>query len=98
MSDLARLSLADPEYVSAHAEAAAATPARLKQVYVTCPLADKLNLLWFFIKTHLKKRTIVFLATCKQVRAKPQRTADPVITRDRRALRRRQRRAGQVRA
>lgn len=68
VSDLARLSLQDPEYISVHAEAPTATPHRLKQFYVTTPLHSKLDILWFFIKTHLKKRTIVFLATCKQVR------------------------------
>ena len=68
VSDLARLSLQDPEYISVHAEAPTATPHRLKQFYVATPLHSKLDILWFFIKTHLKKRTIVFLATCKQVR------------------------------
>ena len=67
VSDLARLSLKDPEYISVHSEAPTATPHRLKQFYVTCNLHSKLDTLWFFIKTHLKKRTIVFLATCKQV-------------------------------
>ena len=32
VKDLARLSLADPEYISAHAEAAAPTPLKLQQV------------------------------------------------------------------
>jgi superfamily II DNA/RNA helicase len=68
VSDLARLSLVDPEYIAVHAEATIATPHRLRQFFITCPLERKLDLLWFFIKTHLKKRTIVFLATCKQVR------------------------------
>jgi superfamily II DNA/RNA helicase len=67
VSDLARLSLSSPEFVAVHAEALEATPQRLKQVYVTCPLQGKLDLLWFFIKTHQKKRVIAFLATCKQV-------------------------------
>jgi ATP-dependent RNA helicase DDX10/DBP4 len=69
VKDLGRLSLQDPEYVSVHADAKSATPQRLKQFYITCPLHSKLDLLWFFIKTHLKKRTIVFFSTCKQVRS-----------------------------
>jgi len=67
VSDLARLSLADPEYVAVHSEAPAATPHRLKQAYVTCELHQKMDLLWFFLKTHQKQKTIVFLSTCKQV-------------------------------
>ena len=79
MSDLARLSLHDPEYISVHAEAEAATPQRLKQYYVPCPLAQKLDLLWLFIKTHLKHRSIVFLATCKQVRSLGRVRTQPVV-------------------
>jgi superfamily II DNA/RNA helicase len=57
----------DPEFVAVHAESAEATPQRLRQWWVPCALHGKLDLLWFFVKTHLKQRTIVFLATCKQV-------------------------------
>ena len=71
VSDLARLSLQSPEYVAVHAEAEAATPQKLKQMYVPCTLQSKLDLLWFFLKTHQQKRTIVFLATCKQVHFLP---------------------------
>ena len=68
ISALARLSLEQPEYVAAHAEADAPTPVRLDQAYIECNLPDKLDILWSFIKTHLKARVIVFLSTCKQVR------------------------------
>ena len=71
MSDLARLSLSAPEFVAVHSEAAEATPQRLKQFYVTCELQRKLDLLWFFVKTHQKQRTIAFMATCKQARSAP---------------------------
>jgi Helicase conserved C-terminal domain len=70
VSDLARLSLSDPEFIAVHADAAEATPQRLRQFFVSVPLQRKLDLLWFFIKTHQKQRTIVFLATCKQVCAR----------------------------
>lgn len=46
----------DPEYVSVHAEAAAPTPLKLQQAYMECELAQKLDILWSFIKTHLKAR------------------------------------------
>ncbi len=65
---LARLSLKDPEYVSVHADAEAPTPVRLEQAYMECPLPDKLDILWSFIRTHLRSRVIIFLSTCKQVR------------------------------
>jgi superfamily II DNA/RNA helicase len=46
--------LQDPEYVSVHAEAAAPTPLRLQQAYMVCDLQQKVDILWSFIKTHLK--------------------------------------------
>lgn len=67
VKDLARLSLKDPEYISVHAESTTATPERLKQVAMEVPLDQKLNMLWSFIKSHLRSKTIVFLSTCKQV-------------------------------
>ena len=67
VKDLARLSLEDPEYVSVHDDAAVSTPNRLEQSYVVCGAQDKMSLLWSFIKTHLKSKTLVFLSTCKQV-------------------------------
>lgn len=30
-------------------------------------LAQKMDVLWSFIKSHLKAKTIIFLSTCKQV-------------------------------
>eukprot|EP00889_Picochlorum_renovo_P003010 jgi/Picre1/30040/NNA_005412.t1 len=43
VSALARLSLKDPEYVSAHADAAAPTPVKLEQAYMICNLQDKMD-------------------------------------------------------
>ena len=37
------------------------------QAYVVCELPRKLDLLWAFIKQHLRSRTLVFVSTCKQV-------------------------------
>lgn len=68
VSDLARLSLKDPEYVSAHEAAASATPATLQQSYIVTPLAEKLDTLWGFLRTNLKSKIIVFLSSGKQVR------------------------------
>ncbi|KAG2489867.1 hypothetical protein HYH03_011669 [Edaphochlamys debaryana] len=66
--DLARLSLTDPEYLAVHAEAAAPTPLKLQQGYMVTELWQKMDVMWSFIKTHLKAKTIIFLSTCKQVR------------------------------
>jgi ATP-dependent RNA helicase DDX10/DBP4 len=65
---LARLSLRGAEYVEAHSDAGAPTPARLEQAFMEAPAPAKLDVLWSFIKTHLRARTIVFVSTCKQVR------------------------------
>jgi ATP-dependent RNA helicase DDX10/DBP4 len=68
VSDLARLSLKDPEYVSVHEAAPTATPAALQQSYIVTPLPEKLNTLWGFLRTNLKCKILVFLSSCKQVR------------------------------
>lgn len=68
VSDLARLSLKDPEYVSVHQEATSATPTTLQQHYIVTPLTEKLDTLYGFIKANLKSKIIVFLSSGKQVR------------------------------
>ncbi|PKY04622.1 RNA helicase [Aspergillus campestris IBT 28561] len=68
VSDLARLSLQDPEYVAVHNTAESATPSTLQQHYVVTPLHNKLDVLWSFIRSNLKSKTIVFLSSGKQVR------------------------------
>lgn len=68
VADLARLSLRDPERVSVHEQAPSPTPPRLRQAFAVVSLPDKADVLWAFIKSHLKCRVVVFFATCKQVR------------------------------
>jgi ATP-dependent RNA helicase DDX10/DBP4 len=68
VKDLARLSLKDPEYVAVHEKAEHSTPKALSQHYVVTELPKKLDILYSFIKTHLKTKTIVFLSSCKQTR------------------------------
>lgn len=68
VSDLARLSLKDPEYVAVHEAANSATPSTLQQNYIVTPLPDKLDTLWGFIKANLKSKILVFLSSGKQVR------------------------------
>ena len=68
VADLARLSLTDPEYVAVHADSAAATPPRLRQMYCEVPLPQKMDALWTFVKTHLAAKTLVFLSSCRQAR------------------------------
>ncbi|ORY58028.1 P-loop containing nucleoside triphosphate hydrolase protein [Pseudomassariella vexata] len=65
VSDLARLSMKDPEYVAVHE---AATPSTLTQHYLVTPLAEKMDTLYGFIKANLKSKIIIFLSSGKQVR------------------------------
>ncbi|KAG5180717.1 DEAD box helicase [Tribonema minus] len=60
VKDLARLSLNRDtvEYISA----------QLVQNYVVCELRQKLDVLYSFLKTHIKSKTIVFFSSCAQVR------------------------------
>ncbi|KAG6190061.1 ATP-dependent RNA helicase dbp4 [Claviceps purpurea] len=68
VSDLARLSLHEPEYVSVHEAAVSATPTNLQQHYIVTPLHEKIDTLYGFIKSNLKSKIIVFLSSGKQVR------------------------------
>ncbi|OCT44464.1 ATP-dependent RNA helicase DBP4 [Cladophialophora carrionii] len=68
VSDLARLSLKEPEFVSVHEAADSATPSTLQQNYVVTSLPDKLDTLWSFIRANVKKKILVFLSSGKQVR------------------------------
>ena len=68
VSDLARLSLRDPEYVSVHEAASSATPSTLQQNYTVMPLPDKLDTLWSFLRSNLKSKILVFMSSGKQVR------------------------------
>ncbi|KAG8628141.1 hypothetical protein KVT40_004014 [Elsinoe batatas] len=68
VSDLARLSLKDPEYISTNAVSDSATPATLQQNYIVTPLSQKLDTLWSFIQNTKKAKILVFLSSGKQVR------------------------------
>lgn len=71
LDDLARLSLTDYKQVGTlealNSKNAAATPESLQQSYIEVPLTDKLDILYSFIKSHLKSKLIVFLSSSKQV-------------------------------
>lgn len=75
VSDLARLSLRDPAFISTDTAASTAEgsthlelPASLEQHYALCTLQCKIDVLWSFIKSHLQNKTLVFLSSAKQVR------------------------------
>ena len=68
VSDLARLSLREPEYVAVHETALTATPQRLQQNYVMAPLPEKIDILWSFLQSSKKAKILVFLSSGKQVR------------------------------
>lgn len=68
MSDLARLSLTAPQRIGVSSDASmSATPESLEQFYVRVPLDEKLDVLWSFIKLHLKSKILVFFLALKQV-------------------------------
>lgn len=68
LSDLARLSLQEPEYVSVHAESTSATPQTLTQNYIICSLQEKLDILWSFIQASKKSKILCFFSSAKEVR------------------------------
>ena len=68
VKDLARLSLKEPMYVSVHEHAKHSTPTQLTQSYMVCELHQKMDILWSFIKNHIKSKVLVFMSACKQVR------------------------------
>jgi ATP-dependent RNA helicase DDX10/DBP4 len=68
VSDLARLSLQDPEYVSVHAEDKSATPKGLTQNYIVCPIEEKMDTLWSFIQASKKSKILCFFSSAKTVR------------------------------
>ncbi len=50
-----------------NADLLCSTPATLEQNYVVCELHQKVNMLFSFLRSHLKKKIIVFFACCKEV-------------------------------
>ena len=68
VADLAALSLHKPEYLGVHDKETSRTPRNLEQSVMTVPLEHKLNMVYSFIKSHLRCKTIVFFSSCSQVR------------------------------
>ncbi|EGT33416.1 hypothetical protein CAEBREN_05738 [Caenorhabditis brenneri] len=68
VKDLCRVCTNDPVFVSVHENAAAATPDNLKQSYVVVEEENKINALWSFIEAHKRKKSLVFVNSCKQAR------------------------------
>eukprot|EP00934_Nitzschia_sp_Nitz4_P008794 Nitzschia sp. Nitz4//scaffold284_size24204//12754//14943//NITZ4_008417-RA/size24204-processed-gene-0.9-mRNA-1//-1//CDS//3329545691//8784//frame0 len=56
------------EYLGVHDDEDTATPDKLQQSYVLVPIEHKLNCIYSFLKSHLKCKTIIFMASCSQVR------------------------------
>eukprot|EP00668_Euglena_longa_P015065 GGOE01019113.1.p1 GENE.GGOE01019113.1~~GGOE01019113.1.p1 ORF type:complete len:781 (+),score=241.55 GGOE01019113.1:67-2343(+) len=65
---LKRLSLKEPEYVAVHAQAQSSTPVRLSQNYVVCHLEEKVDILYSFLRSHMREKTVVFVSTCSMAR------------------------------
>lgn len=68
VKDLARLSLTNPTKIGVSSDSTvSATPENLDQYYIRIPLDEKLDVLWSFIKSHLKSKILVFFSSSKQV-------------------------------
>lgn len=67
VQDLARLSLTRPLRIGVSSDEELLTPDSLDQYYVRIPLDEKLDVLWLFIKLHLKSKMLVFFSSSKQV-------------------------------
>lgn len=68
VKDLARLSLTNPRRIGVSSDTeVSATPDSLDQYYVKIQLAEKLDVLWSFIKSHLNSKILVFFSSSKQV-------------------------------
>ena len=68
VSDLSRLALKAPTYISVHEGASTATPQTLQQNYILTPLPEKLNTLWSFLQSNKTSKILAFLSSGKQVR------------------------------
>lgn len=68
VSDLAALSLHRPEYLGVHDKEKSSTPESLAQSMVVVPIEHKLNAVYSFLKSHLRCKIIIFMASCSQVR------------------------------
>ena len=64
---LANLSLRQPQYIGVHEHSSNATPVKLQHHYMVVHPAQKLDVVWSFVKSHLLAKTIIFLSSCKQV-------------------------------
>ncbi len=77
LADPPQLSLKSPEYCGVHDAAAASTPTRLSQHYMIVDLHKKMDVLWSFVKSHLKSKVVIFMSSCKQVRNPKPRILNP---------------------
>ncbi|CAH1388749.1 unnamed protein product [Nezara viridula] len=68
VSDLARLSLTDPEYVAVHEHEKYKTPDGLTQSFIVCETHEKMPIIWSFIKAHSRQKIMIFFSTCNQVK------------------------------
>lgn len=69
VSDLARLSLNNPRFISAGAiDNYVTTPKELEQYFTVVSIPEKLDTLWSFIRSHTQQKILVFFSSSKQVR------------------------------
>ena len=61
------ISSQNPVYIWANELKESATPAKLVQKYVMVELSRKIDVIWSFITTHKRSKTIIFFSSCKEV-------------------------------
>eukprot|EP01060_Flectonema_neradi_P009594 TRINITY_DN16832_c0_g1_i1.p1 TRINITY_DN16832_c0_g1~~TRINITY_DN16832_c0_g1_i1.p1 ORF type:complete len:750 (+),score=158.62 TRINITY_DN16832_c0_g1_i1:300-2252(+) len=68
LDSLARLSVRDPHYAQVHQNSRLVTPKKLCQNYTVVEADDKMSVLYSFMKRFTREKTIIFFATCNQVK------------------------------
>ena len=73
LATLAKLSLHHPLYINCNKPGEeGVVPSNLEQFYAVVGLEKKLDALWGFVKSHLKMKGVVFVASGKQARYPPE--------------------------
>lgn len=68
VEDLCRVSLKDPVVIDVEVKSENSTVARLDQGYVLVDAAQKFRLLFTFLRKNLKKKVMVFMSSCNEVK------------------------------
>ncbi|KAB7499458.1 putative ATP-dependent RNA helicase DDX10 [Armadillidium nasatum] len=68
LENLVRAGCKNPIFCSVHEFSKTVTPKTLQESYVVYSESEKINFLFSFLRHHKKKKILVFVSTCKQVK------------------------------